>query len=203
MLNLSKGERLDLSKVAPGMTKSRLALGWDANKSTSGKAFDLDAMIVMRRPGEVPPKEDTDLVYYGGPNKNPTTKEIFSKCGSIVHHGDNLTGEGAGDDEIIDIDLNKIPAEYDRLICLVSIYDNISRNQNFGQVDNAYIRLDDMTSGTANSIGKFDLTEDYSAHGVVIMGEMYKKDGVWKFQAKGEGHKDLETYLRTLGFQFK
>jgi tellurium resistance protein TerD len=185
-ISLEKGGRINLSKEAPGMTKIRVGLGWDV-RVTDGTAFDLDASIIMVNAQGKAPNEGA-FVFYN--NKK-------SACGSVEHMGDNKTGEGTGDDEVISVTLSTLPAEIERLVVAVTIHEAESRNQNFGQIDNAYIRI--TNADTNEEIARYDLTEDYSTATSLIFGEVYKKDAQWRFSAKGDGFagglgKLLETF---------
>ena len=148
-VNLQKGQKVSLSKSAPGLTKVVVGLGWDVNQFDTGGDFDLDAAAFM----------------VGGSGKCPTEKEFVfygnleHPSGSLKHMGDNLTGEGDGDDEQIVVDLAKVPANVERIAFTVTIYDAESRNQNFGQVSNSYIHIQDMASGT--DLIRYDLGEDF------------------------------------------
>ena len=186
-VNLSKGGRVNLEKEAPGLQNVLLGLGWDARK-TDGKDFDLDASLLMLD-GDDKPLNDSSFIFYN--NKT-------SSCGSIVHQGDNLTGEGEGDDEVILVTLPKVPEKTNKMIVAVTIHDAEARNQNFGQIDNAFIRV--ANNDTNEDIARFDLTEDYSSETSLIFGELYRKDGEWRFVAKGDGFAGgLSAYLATYG----
>lgn len=169
-LNLVKGQRVDLTKTNPGLKAIALGLGWDV-RNGAGDAFDLDAFAVALKDGKL-----DDVVYFNH-------KTAYS--GAINHSGDNLTGEGAGDDETIVMLLDKIPAGVTEVMVCVNIYQAASRRQNFGQVQNAFIRVYDKDTNT--ELAKYDLSEDYSAFNGMVMGKIYLKDSEWKFQAVGEG----------------
>lgn len=175
MISLSKGEKVDLTKGNPGLKNIMVGLGWDVNAYDSGAAFDLDAAAFL----------------LGGNGKCPTEKEFVfygnleHPSGAVKHMGDNLTGEGDGDDEQIQIDLSKIPANVDRIAFTVTIYDAESRRQNFGQVSNAFIRIVDEATNT--ELIRYDLGEDFSIETAVNVGEMYRHNGEWKFNAIGSG----------------
>lgn len=175
-INLTKGARLDLTKTAPGVTKYSVGLGWDTNKYDGGQAFDLDASAFLLKEGKADGMGA--LVYYGKKD---------SDCKSVHHHGDNLTGAGDGDDEVIDIDTTKIDTtKVTEVEIAVTIYQADQRNQTFGQVDNAFIRIFDPATGT--EICRYDLTEDFSGSTAVVVGKLYFKDGSWRFQAVGGGY---------------
>lgn len=177
VLNLTKGERVNLAKAAPGVVTFSCGLGWSP-QSRNGAAFDLDASALMMKDGKA--YTSADLIYF---------RKLKSDDGAVTHSGDNLTGEGDGDDEVITIDTTKIDtAKYTELEIAVVIYDAVSRNQTFGQVDNAYIRVFDPTTGA--DVCRYDLTEDYSTATTVVVGKLYFKDGEWRFQAVGAGSTD-------------
>ncbi|MDE5753045.1 MAG: TerD family protein [Oscillospiraceae bacterium] len=175
-VNLSKGQKVDLTKGNPGLTKIMVGLGWDVNKYDGGFAFDLDAAVFMLgENGKV--NSDSDFVFYGN-------KEHVS--GSVIHAGDNLTGEGDGDDEVIQVDLSKVPSNVSRIAFTVTIYEADERNQNFGQVNNSYIRVLNQANG--EELIHFDLGEDFSIETAVVVAELYRYNGEWKFNAIGSGY---------------
>lgn len=180
-LNLTKGERVDLTKTNPGLKIAAIGLGWDANAGTSS-AFDLDAFAIGLSGGKVAKPLPESVLYFGSP-KVAGKLAILNE--GLVHSGDNLTGVGSGDDETILVDFSKLPSNVDEVLICVNVYDAASRRQNFGMVNNAFIRAYDFE--TKNEILKFDLTEDYSSFSGMIMGKLYMKDGEWKFQAVGQG----------------
>lgn len=174
-LNLTKGERVDLTKTNPQLKIAAIGLGWDV-RSGAGADFDLDA-FALGLTGKKLVNAPGHICYFGN-------KSILDR--SIEHSGDNLTGAGAGDDETIKVDFSKIPAGVDEIIVCVNIYQAESRGrQNFGQVQNAFIRVYDFE--TKAEILKYDLSEDYSAFNGMVMGKLYLNNGEWKFQAIGEG----------------
>lgn len=174
-VNLMKGQKVDLTKTNPGLTKIIVGLGWDVNKYDGGSDFDLDAAAFMLGDsGKV--AGDDDFIFYG--NKE-------HKSGSVIHTGDNLTGEGDGDDEQIKIDLSVVPAEVTKIDFTVTIYDADTRHQNFGQVSNAYIRV--INEATGEELIRYDLGEDFSIETAVVVGELYRNNGEWKFNAIGSG----------------
>ena len=173
-INLSKGQKVDLTKTNPGLKKVIVGLGWDVNAFDSGADFDLDAAAFMVGANGKCPTEK-DFIFYGN-LKHPSE--------SVEHMGDNLTGEGDGDDEQIKIDLSKVPANIEKIAFTVTIYDAESRRQNFGQVSNAYIRIVDEVTNT--EIIRFDLGEDFSIETAVVV-EVYRHNGEWKFNAIGSG----------------
>lgn len=174
-VNLTKGQKVDLTKTNPGLTKIVVGLGWDVNKYDGGHDFDLDAAaFLLSGAGKV--ASDADFIFYG--NKNHAS-------GSVIHTGDNLTGEGDGDDEQIKIDLGIVPAGIEKIDFSVTIYDAEARGQNFGQVSNAYIRV--VNEATGEELIRYDLGEDYSIETAVVVGELYRNNGEWKFNAIGSG----------------
>ncbi|MCR5557290.1 MAG: TerD family protein [Butyrivibrio sp.] len=174
-INLSKGQKVDLTKGNPGLKTIMVGLGWDVNAFDSGADFDLDAAAFMLgADGKCP--TDKEFVFYGNLNHS---------SGAVNHMGDNLTGEGEGDDEQIQIDLSKIPANIEKIAFTVTIYDADQRRQNFGQVSNAFIRIVDESSNT--ELIRYDLGEDFSIETAVVVGELYRNNGEWKFNAIGSG----------------
>ena len=172
-INLTKGQKVDLTKGNPGLKKIMVGLGWDVNAFDSGADFDLDAAAFMLGENGKCPTEK-EFIFYGN---------LTHESESVVHMGDNLTGEGEG--EQIEIDLTKIPANVSRIAFTVTIYDADVRRQNFGQVSNAYIRIVDETTNT--ELIHYDLGEDFSIETAVVVGELYKHNGEWKFNAIGSG----------------
>ncbi|MDE7390362.1 MAG: TerD family protein [Lachnospiraceae bacterium] len=174
-INLSKGQKVDLTKGNPSLKNIMIGLGWDVNAFDSGADFDLDAAAFMLgADGKCPTEKE--FIFYGN---------LEHHSGAVRHMGDNLTGEGEGDDEQIQIDLTKIPANIERIAFTVTIYDSDVRHQNFGQVSNSYIRIVDET--TNSEIVHYDLGEDFSIETAVVVGELYKYNGQWKFNAIGSG----------------
>lgn len=174
-VSLTKGGNVSLSKEAPGLTAVDVGLGWDTN-SFSGGEFDLDASAIMvGENGKV--LGDANFVFFNN---------LKSPDGSVEHTGDNLTGEGDGDDEIIKVNLAGVPPECAKIVFAVSIYDADTRGQNFGGVRNAYIRVVNQTGGT--EIAKYDLTEDASVETAMVFGELYRNAAEWKFKAVGAGY---------------
>lgn len=174
-INLTKGQKVDLTKDNPSLTKIVVGLGWDVNVFDSGVAFDLDAAAFMvGQNGKCPTEQE--FVFYGN---------LEHQSGSVVHLGDNRTGDGDGDDEQITVDLSLVPANVDKIAFTVTIYDAESRRQNFGQVSNAYIHIQDMTTGA--DLIRYDLGEDFSIETAIVVGELYRHNGGWKFNAIGSG----------------
>lgn len=175
-VSLQKGQKVSLTKNNPGLSKVVVGLGWDVNAFDTGSAFDLDASaFVLTDSGKVAKSED--FVFYG--NKTHPS-------GAVVHQGDNQTGAGDGDDEQIKIELTKIPAEYTKIAFTATIYDADVRRQNFGQVNNAYIRI--YNEETGEEMLRYDLGEDFSIETAVVFGELYKNGDEWKFNAIGCGY---------------
>ena len=172
---LTKGQKVDLTKGNPGLSKIMVGLGWDTNKYDGGSDFDLDAAaFLLGADGKV--TNDGDFVFYGNLKHN---------SGGVEHMGDNLTGEGEGDDEQIMVNLSAIPANIARIDFTVTIYDADVRRQNFGQVSNAFIRIVDGETNT--ELIRYDLGEDFSIETAVVVGEIYRHNGEWKFNAIGSG----------------
>jgi tellurium resistance protein TerD len=174
-INLSKGQKVNLTKGNPGLKNIMVGLGWDVNAYDSGSDFDLDAAAFMLGAGGKCPT-DKEFIFYGN---------LSHASESVTHMGDNLTGEGEGDDEQILVDLSKVPADIERIAFTATIYEAETRRQNFGQVSNAYIRLVDESTG--EELIRYDLGEDFSIETAVVVGELYKNNGEWKFNAIGSG----------------
>ena len=173
-ISLTKGGNVNLSKEAPNLTNMAVGLGWNP-RATDGQAFDLDAVaFLVNESGKV--RADADFIFFNN---------LKSSDGSVEHTGDNRTGEGDGDDEVIKVDLTKVPADVSKVVFCAVIYDGQARNQNFGQVANAYIRIVN-TQGDAE-VARYDLSEDSSTETAMIFGELYKNNGEWKFRAVGQG----------------
>ena len=173
---LSKGQKVSLTKGNPGLKKVVVGLGWDVNAFDTGGDFDLDASaFLLTDTGKVSAQED--FVFYGN-LKHPS--------GAVEHLGDNLTGAGDGDDEQIKINLELIPANISKIAFTATIYDAATRNQNFGQVSNAFIRI--YNEETGEEMLRYDLGEDFSIETAVVFGEMYRNNGEWKFNAIGSGY---------------
>ena len=174
-VSLSKGGNVSLTKEAPGLTAVTVGLGWDA-RSTTGTDFDLDASAIMAgASGKV--LSDGHFVFFNN---------LKSVDGSVEHTGDNLTGEGDGDDEQITVNLAAVPPEVDKIVFPVSIYDAAARSQSFGQVRNAFIRVMNQAGGT--EIARYDLSEDASTETAMVFGELYRNGAEWKFRAVGQGY---------------
>ena len=174
-LNLQKGQKIDLTKTKPGLSKLLIGLGWDTNKYSGGFDFDLDATVFLFK-GDNKDSSNKDFVYYGN---------LVHSSGSVEHMGDNLTGGTGGDDEQIKVDLNRVPDNIERIAIAVTIYDAQKRAQNFAQISNAYIRISDTESST--ELLRYDLAENFSTEASVVVGEIYRYKGEWKFSAVGSG----------------
>ena len=174
-ISLQKGQKVDLTKGNAGLSRIFVALGWDTNKYDGGHDFDLDASAFLcGENGKV--KADSDFVFYGN---------LTHSSGAVEHTGDNLTGEGEGDDEVIKIDLAKIPADIAKIDFTVTIHESDTRGQNFGMVSNAYIRVVNEVNGA--ELIRYDLGEDYSIETAVVVGQIYRQGAEWKFNAIGSG----------------
>lgn len=174
-VNLSKGQKVDLTKSNPGLTKVVVGLGWDTNKYDGGSEFDLDsAAFLTDASGKV--SSDSDFVFFNN---------LIHPSKSVTHLGDNLTGEGDGDDEQLKLDLALIPSNVEKVSFSVTIHDAEARSQNFGQISNAFIRI--MNEATGDELIRYDLSEDYSIETAVIVGELYRHNTEWKFAAIGAG----------------
>ncbi len=174
-INLTKGQKVDLTKGNPNLKNIMVGLGWDVNTFDSGADFDLDAAAFMVGANGKCPTEK-DFIFYGN---------LEHSSGSVLHMGDNLTGAGDGDDEQIQIDLTKIPENIERVVFTVTIYEAQERRQNFGQVSNSFIHIVDEATGV--DLLQYDLGEDFSIETAVVVGELYRRNGEWKFNAIGSG----------------
>ncbi|WP_312439388.1 TerD family protein [Janthinobacterium sp.] len=173
-ISLQKGGNVNLSKEAPNLKKIIIGLGWDP-RSTDGATFDLDgSAFLLKNDGKV--RGDSDFIFYNN---------LKSTDGSVVHTGDNTTGEGEGDDERIEIDLTRVPADIERISITVTIHDADARRQNFGMVSKAFIRC--LNAEGEKEIARYDLSEDSSTETAMIFGEIYRYNGEWKFKAIGQG----------------
>jgi tellurium resistance protein TerD len=185
-VSLSKGGNVSLTKEAPGLQAVLVGLGWDA-RTTTGADFDLDASALMvGADGKI--LSDKHFIFFNN---------LTSPDGSVEHTGDNLTGEGEGDDEAIKVNLVAVPQEADRIVVTVSIYDAEPRQQSFGQVRNAFIRVVNQADG--REITRYDLSEDASTETAMIFGELYRNGADWKFRAVGQGY---STGLRGIAQDF-
>lgn len=174
-ISLQKGQKVDLTKGNAGLNNLMVGLGWDVNSFDNGTQFDLDASVfLLGENSKITNPED--FMFYGNKTHSSSSVELS---------GDNLTGEGSGDDETIKINLSKIPASIDKIVFSVTIYEAETRKQNFGQVNNAYIRVVDDNTNT--ELITFDLDEDFSIETAVVVAELYRHNGEWKFNAVGNG----------------
>lgn len=189
-VNLQKGQRVDLTKEGESLSKLMIGLGWDPVKSSGkglfgsvfGKAapeIDCDASILMLNASDKLGSKE-NVIYYG---------KLTSNCGSVVHSGDNRTGGGDGDDEEIVVELSKVPAAINKLVFVVNIYESASRKQDFGMIENAFIRIVNMSN--KQEILKYNLTDNYAGKTGLITGEIYRHGNGWKFAAIGEGTSDV------------
>ena len=174
-LTLSKGGNLSLTKTDPTLEQVLVGLGWDT-RATDGADFDLDASAFLIGPNEKV-RGEHDFIFYN---------QQRSACGSVEHTGDNRTGEGDGGDESIKINLSKVPADVQKVVITVTIHEAESRRQNFGQVQNAFVRI--VNEKNQNEIVRFDLNEDYSIETAMIFAEIYRHNNEWKFRAVGQGY---------------
>lgn len=182
-VKLQKGQKVSLSKEQPGLSKIVVGLGWDAVQqqrklfAPKPKDIDCDAFALLLTNGKLTSKDD--IVYFGN---------LSHKSKSVMHMGDNLTGQGDGDDEQIVIDLDKVPAQNDKIVLAVNIYKAYDRHQHFGMIENAFIRLVDGRNNQEICI--YNLTENYSGKTAMLFGEVYRHNGEWKFGAIGQGTND-------------
>ncbi len=182
-ISLQKGQKVSLSKDNAGLSKVVIGLGWDEVQQKRGffapkpQPIDCDASAIVLQNGRVVDK--ADVVFFGN---------LRHPSGSIQHMGDNLTGAGAGDDEQIIVDLANLPAQYDKIVLVVNIYQAVQRQQHFGMIQNAFIRLVDARNN--NEMCRYNLTENYSGMTAMIFGEVYRYNGEWKFSAIGQGTND-------------
>ena len=174
-ISLAKGGNVSLSKEEPGLSQILIGLGWDT-RATDGADFDLDASAFLLATGDKV-RGDSDFIFYNN---------LRSGDGSVEHTGDNRTGEGDGDDEALKVKLTGVPAEIQRVAIAVTIHDAESRRQNFGMVQNAFIRV--VNDATGREIARYDLTEDASVETAMVFGEVYRHGGEWKFRAVGQGY---------------
>lgn len=174
-INLSKGQRVDLTKTNPGLKKIMVGLGWDVNVFDSGADYDLDASAFLcDASGRCPTEKE--FIFYGN---------LSHESEAVQHMGDNRTGEGEGDDEQILVDLSLVPSNITKIAFTVTIYEAEKRRQNFGQISNAFIRIVDEATDT--ELIRYDLGEDFSIETAIVVGELYKHNGEWKFNAIGSG----------------
>ncbi|GAA3371034.1 calcium homeostasis/redox stress adaptation protein [Streptomyces sannanensis] len=174
-VSLSKGGNVSLTKAAPNLTAVTVGLGWDV-RTTTGTDFDLDASALLTN-AEGKVASDGNFVFFNN---------LRSPDGSVEHTGDNLTGEGEGDDEQIKVNLASVPADVAKIVFPVSIYDAETRQQSFGQVRNAFIRVVNQANG--EELARYDLSEDASTETAMVFGELYRNGVEWKFRAIGQGY---------------
>ncbi len=175
-VSLQKGQKVSITKNNPGLSNVVVGLGWDVNQFDTGGSFDLDtAAFMLGENGKCP--TDKEFIFFGN---------LSHPTGSVQHLGDNLTGAGDGDDEQIKINLNAVPANISKIAFSVTIYDAEARRQNFGQVNNAFIRIYNEANG--EEILRYDLGEDFSIETAAVFGELYRNNGEWKFNAIGSGY---------------
>lgn len=175
-INLSKGQKIDLTKGNAGLKKVTVGLGWDVNKYDGTDDFDLDVSVfLLNSDGKM--NSDSDLVFYNNTE---------GAGGAVKHSGDNLTGGGDGDDEQVEINLETMPTEIDKISFCITIHEADTRNQTFGQVSNSYVRISDKDKN--EELVRFDLGEDFSVETALVAGELYRHNGEWKFAAVGTGY---------------
>ena len=186
-ISLAKGANVSLSKEEPGLANILIGLGWDA-RATDGEDFDLDASaFLLGESGKV--RGDHDFIFYN---------QLKSSDGSVEHTGDNRTGAGDGDDEVVKVDLARVPADVHKVAVVVTIHEGEARRQNFGMVQNAFMRI--VNAATGREISRYDLSEDYSIETALIFGEVYRHSGEWKFRAVGQGYQGgLAPVARNFG----
>ncbi|MDZ5603648.1 TerD family protein [Pseudomonas sp. RP23018S] len=189
-LSLSKGGNLSLTKTDPSLTRIIVGLGWDP-RATDGTEFDLDASAFLLK-GDGKVRSEADFIFYN---------QLKSTDGSVEHTGDNRTGAGDGDDEVIKVDLSRVPADVDKVVFTVTIHDAEARKQSFGQVGGAFIRIVNETNG--NEVVRYDLAEDASTETAMIFAELYRNSGEWKFRAVGQGYAGgLKAVATSFGLAF-
>lgn len=182
-ISLQKGQKVSLTKDNAGLSRVIIGLGWDEVQQKKGffapkpQAIDCDASAIMLQNGHL--ANQGDIVYFGN---------LRHHTGAVAHMGDNLTGAGDGDDEQIVVDLSSVPAQYDKIVIVVNIYQAAQRNQHFGMIQNAFCRLVDARNNT--ELCKYNLTESYPGMTAMIFGEVYRHNGEWKFNAVGQGTTD-------------
>lgn len=189
-LSLQKGANLSLSKTDPSLSRLLIGLGWDP-RATDGTEFDLDASaFLLSSSGKV--RSDADFIFYN---------QLKSADGSIEHAGDNRTGAGDGDDELLKVDLSRVPADIDKVVFTVTIHEADARKQNFGQVGGAFIRIVNEVTGA--EVVRYDLAEDASTETAMIFAELYRNNGEWKFRAIGQGYAGgLKAVANSFGMNF-
>lgn len=178
-ISLAKGQRISLEKVSPGLKNIFIGLGWDIKATDTGADFDLDGSAFLLGSNDKLVSE-AHFIFYNNLNSPDPDKSVRVK-------GDNRTGSGEGDDEVIEVDLTKVPQDIVKIAIAVTIHEAEKRKQNFGQVNNAFVRIVNVEN--QEEIIRYDLTEDYSIETALIMAELYRKDGEWRMNALGSGYK--------------
>jgi len=185
-VNLNKGQRISLEKVAPGLSEVFVGLGWDTNITDTGADFDIDASVFLVN-GSEKLISDSHFIFYNNLTSPDTNK-------SVEHLGDNRTGAGEGDDEVIKVKLKQVPDDVNKIVVTVTIHEAEQRQQNFGQVQNAFVRV--VNAEDEQEVARYDLSEDFSVETALIMAELYRKDGEWRVNAVGAGYQGgLEALL--------
>ncbi len=177
-VNLTKGQRISLEKVAPGLSDVFVGLGWDTNITDTGQDFDIDSSIFLLDSTEKLISDQHFIFYNNLASPDPQK--------SVEHLGDNRTGVGEGDDEVIKIRLKQVPPDVNKIVITVTIHEAGQRQQNFGQVQNAFVRV--VNAQNKEEVVRYDLTEDFSIETALIMAELYRKDGEWRINAVGAGY---------------
>ena len=187
-ITLSKGQKVSLTKGNPGLKHLVVGLGWDTNKYDGGFDFDLDsAAFLLGKSGKV--NNDADFIFYNN---------LKHSSGAVIHLGDNLTGAGDGDDEQIKVDLSLVPANVSKIAFTVTIHEALERRQNFGQVSNSFVRV--VNEDTKEELLNYELGEDFSIETAVVVCEIYRHNGEWKFNALGSGFEGgLEALCKNFG----
>ncbi len=185
-VNLSKGQRISLEKVAPGLSEVFVGLGWDTNITDTGNDFDIDASVFLVNSNEKL-ISDSHFIFYNNLVSPDANK-------SVEHLGDNRTGAGEGDDEVVKVKLKQVPEDVNKIVMTVTIHEAEKRQQNFGQVQNAFVRV--VNAENKEEVIRYDLSEDFSVETALIMAELYRKDGEWRINAVGAGYQGgLEALL--------
>ena len=185
-VNLSKGQRISLEKVAPGLSEIFVGLGWDTNITDTGNDFDIDASVFLVNSNEKL-ISDNHFIFYNNLASPDANK-------SVEHLGDNRTGAGEGDDEVVKVKLKQVPEDVNKIVMTVTIHEAEKRQQNFGQVQNAFVRV--VNAENQEEVIRYDLSEDFSVETALIMAELYRKDGEWRVNAVGAGYQGgLEALL--------
>jgi tellurium resistance protein TerD len=189
-ISLSKGQKVDLTKTNPGLTNVVVGLGWDTNKYDGGSEFDLDTSVFLLN-AEGKCASEQDFVFFNN---------LEGGNGSVVHTGDNRTGEGDGDDEKINVNLSTVPESVQKIAFTITIHDAEARSQNFGQVSNSFVRI--VNAENNEELIRYDLGEDFSIETAVVVGELYRHNGEWKFNAIGSGYQGgLASLVNDFGLQ--